>query len=62
MPKLPEIPAEEEALRRSEEKGEEKLDEKAGFLNTAAGKPPRKNVDEDEFEALAKRFEALKKR
>lgn len=63
-PKLPEIPAVEEAPRRSEEKGEkEKLDEKACSLNATAADPPRKkNAEEDEFEALAKRFEALKKR
>ncbi len=64
-PKLPEIPAEEEAPRRNEEKGEKEKDEKAGFLNATPANPPRKNngdEDLDEFEALAKRFEELKKR
>ncbi|KAI1794029.1 regulator of Vps4 activity in the MVB pathway-domain-containing protein [Ganoderma leucocontextum] len=58
-PKLPEIPAEEEAPRRNEEKSEK--EEKAGSLNTTPADPPTKK-NEDEFEALAKRFEALKKR
>ncbi|RPD65062.1 DUF292-domain-containing protein [Lentinus tigrinus ALCF2SS1-6] len=56
-PKLPELPAEEEALPPRSEK------------TTATPKPPpsadppkKKNEEENEFEALAKRFEALKKR
>ena len=63
-PKLPEIPAEEEAPHGSEEKGEKlKDEEKAGFLNATPANPARKkNEEEDEFAALAKRFEALKER
>lgn len=53
-PKLPEVPAEEEAPSRNE---------KLGTLKPPSADPPKKKgKEEDEFEALAKRFEALKKR
>ena len=53
-PKLPEVPVEEEASSRSE-----KL---STLKPPSADLPKKKGEEEDEFEALAKRFEALKKR
>ena len=55
-PKLPEVPADEEAPARSEEKAG------SGAKPALVDPPRKKNEEEDEFEALAKRFEALKKR
>lgn len=53
-PKLPEVQVEEEALVRSE---------KASTLKPPSADPPKKKSEEEnEFEALAKRFEQLKKR
>ncbi|RDX51941.1 DUF292-domain-containing protein [Lentinus brumalis] len=55
-PKLPELPAEEEApLARSEKTA-------ATPKLAPSADPPKKDEEEDEFDVLAKRFEALKKR
>ncbi|EIW64033.1 DUF292-domain-containing protein [Trametes versicolor FP-101664 SS1] len=51
-PKLPEVPVEEKAPR---------VEKSAGLASPPAD-PPAKAPQEDEFTALAKRFEALKKR
>ncbi|KAI0639894.1 DUF292-domain-containing protein [Trametes polyzona] len=51
-PKLPELPVEEKAPRV----------EKGAGLTSPPADPPAKEPQEDEFTALAKRFEALKKR
>lgn len=51
-PKLPEVPVEETAPR---------VEKSAGLASPPAD-PPAKAPPEDEFTALAKRFEALKKR
>ncbi|RPD82145.1 DUF292-domain-containing protein [Lentinus tigrinus ALCF2SS1-7] len=56
-PKLPELPAEEEALPPRSEKTTA-----TPKPPPSADPPPKKNEEENEFEALAKRFEALKKR
>ena len=56
-PKLPEVPAEEDAPARTEKAA-------SVSVKPQSADPPKKkkNEEEDEFEALAKRFEALKKR
>ncbi|KAI9057029.1 DUF292-domain-containing protein [Trametes sanguinea] len=51
-PRLPEVPVEDEAPRN----------EKAAGVKSAPADPPAKDEQEDEFTALAKRFEALKKK
>ena len=60
-PKLPEIPADEEVPPYSEQKSDK--EQKDGTVKAPPADPPKKkDAEEDEFEALAKRFEALKKR
>ncbi|OSD06174.1 DUF292-domain-containing protein [Trametes coccinea BRFM310] len=51
-PRLPEVPVEDEAPRN----------EKAAGVKSPPADPPAKVEEEDEFTALAKRFEALKKK
>ncbi|KAI0718913.1 regulator of Vps4 activity in the MVB pathway-domain-containing protein [Cerioporus squamosus] len=55
-PKLPELPAEEEAPPARSEKTA------ATPKPAPSADPPKKSEEEDEFDVLAKRFEALKKR
>ncbi|EJF67126.1 hypothetical protein DICSQDRAFT_176815 [Dichomitus squalens LYAD-421 SS1] len=60
-PKLPEIPADEDAPPYSEENAQK--EQREGTLKASPVDPPKKkDAEEDEFEALAKRFEALKNR
>ena len=64
-PKLPEVPGEEAdaAEKASGGPAKDNLKEKGASAGAHADPPKKKTGgEEDEFEALAKRFEALKKR
>ena len=67
-PKLPEVPGEEaDAAEKTDKAGggpaKDNLKEKGASAGAPADPPKKKTGgEEDEFEALARRFEALKKR